>query len=84
MSAAAPCTFGGTQGTIVDGAATAIITGVGELLGYLDSVSALPGESAPDAMAGLLSKVNLIVSYLKFPLPLASFRLDLSSDTDTI
>ncbi|MFC4456517.1 hypothetical protein [Deinococcus sonorensis] len=84
LSAAAPCTFGGTEGTIMDGAATAITTGVGELLGYLDSVSALPGESAADAASGLLSKTNLILSYLKFTLTLASFRLDLSSDTDTV
>ncbi|MVN87586.1 hypothetical protein GO986_12495 [Deinococcus sp. HMF7620] len=84
QDAAPPCTFGGTEGTIMDGAASVITTGVGELLGYLDSVSAAPGESPMDTAAGLLGNANLLLSYLKFTLTFASFQLDLTTDTDTL
>ncbi|WP_295817218.1 hypothetical protein [uncultured Deinococcus sp.] len=84
QAAAAPCTFGSTEGTLMDGAASAITTGVGELLGYLDSVSALPGESAADTAAGQLGTANLVLSYVKFTLSLASFRLDLTTDAVTV
>lgn len=83
-TATANCTFGGTEGTIMDAAALAMTSGLNQLLAYLDSVSGTPGESAADRAAGWLGTANLITSYTKFLLTFASFQMDLTVDNPTV
>ncbi|WP_027482986.1 hypothetical protein [Deinococcus pimensis] len=80
LAAPANCTFGGTEGTIMDAAALGLTSGFGQLLGYLDGISSTPGESAASRASDLLGLANLVTSYAKFVLTFAGFQMDLTVD----
>jgi hypothetical protein len=70
------CTFTGVEGTIMDAAATALTTGFGELLGYLDELE-IGGAERANVM---LATANITMAYLKLAFSLAVFHIDVDVD----
>jgi hypothetical protein len=76
-AAAAPCTFIGTEGTIMDAAAIGVTTGFGKLLEVLDAA----GYGAAERAGAVLGVVNIALAYAKLGFSMIVFRFDMELDT---
>lgn len=77
QDAAPNCTFGGVEGTVMDGAALGLNYGMGQLLAYLEDAGVI-------ASAEWLGRANMVLSYLKFTMMFASFRMDVTVDNTSV
>jgi hypothetical protein len=71
-----PCTLSGTEGVIVDGAASAATTGFGALMGYLEE----QGMKAAGKLAAITGYANLLSTYLKLVWTQAAFDIGMGMD----